>query len=56
MSPRTGRPTDNPRPNKMTIRVNDEDKKFVENYSIKHNVSTSEVFRRGIGKLKEEKK
>ena len=26
MSPRTGRPTDNPRPNKISIRISDEDK------------------------------
>ena len=29
MSPRTGRPTNNPRPNKLSIRISDEDKKIL---------------------------
>ena len=32
MSPRTGRPTDNPRPNKLSIRISDEDKKTIDKY------------------------
>ena len=28
MSPRTGRPTDNPRPNKLSIRISNEDKEI----------------------------
>ena len=30
MSPRTGRPTDNPRPNKISIRISDKDKNTLE--------------------------
>ena len=38
MSPRTGRPTNNPRPNKLSIRISDEDKKILENYCERENV------------------
>ena len=32
MSPRTGRPTNNPRPNKISIRISDSDKNLLEKY------------------------
>ena len=53
MSPRTGRPTDNPRPNKLSIRISDEDKKILENYCEKENVNRTEAISRGIRKLDE---
>ena len=53
MSPRTGRPTDNPRPNKLSIRISDEDKRTLEAYCKENNVNKTEAVSRGIKKLKE---
>lgn len=54
MSPRTGRPTDNPRPNKISIRISDEDKETLENYCDKKSVNKTEAISRGIKKLGED--
>lgn len=51
MSLRTGRPTNNPRPNKLSIRISDEDKKILENYCERENVNRTEAISRGIKKL-----
>lgn len=56
MSPRTGRPTENPRPNKLSIRISDEDKKILEDYCEKENVNRTEAISRGIKKLGEDTK
>jgi hypothetical protein len=48
MSPRTGRPTDNPRPNKISIRISDEDKNILEQYCEKEQVNKTEAISRGI--------
>lgn len=48
MSPRTGRPTDNPRPNKISIRISNEDKKILEYYCEKENINKTEAISRGI--------
>lgn len=53
MSPRTGRPTDNPRPNKISIRISDEDKRILEEYCERENVNKTEAISRGIQKLEE---
>lgn len=53
MSPRTGRPTNNPRPNKLSIRLSDEDKILLEKYCEENNVNRTEAISRGIKKLKE---
>jgi hypothetical protein len=53
MSLKRGRPTDNPRPNKLSIRISDEDKKILENYCEKENVNRTEAISRGIKKLEE---
>lgn len=55
MSPRTGRPTDNPRPHKLSIRVNDKSLEILEWYCTKENVNKTEAVERAIGKLVEEK-
>jgi hypothetical protein len=55
MSPRTGRPTDNPRPNKISIRISDEDKEILEEYCRENGVNKTEAISRGIKKLGEEK-
>ena len=47
-----GRPTDNPRPNKLSIRISDEDKKTLEDYCEYENVNKTEAISRGIKKLK----
>lgn len=53
MSPRTGRPTDNPRPNKLSIRISDADKRILENYCEQEHVNKTEAISRGIKKLEE---
>lgn len=53
MSPRTGRPTENPRPNKLSIRISDEDKQILENYCEKEKVNRTEAISIGIKKLEE---
>lgn len=54
MSPRTGRPTDNPRPNKLSIRISDEDKLILEKYCETEGVNRTEAISRGIKKLESE--
>lgn len=53
MSPRTGRPTDNPRPNKISIRISDSDKEILEKYCEREQVNKTEAISRGIRKLDE---
>lgn len=53
MCPRTGRPTENPRPNKLSIRISDKDKEILENYCERENVNRTEAISRGINKLEE---
>lgn len=53
VSPRTGRPTDNPRPNKISIRISNEDKEILERYCEKEKVNKTEAISRGIRKLNE---
>ena len=55
MSPRTGRPTDNPRPNKLSIRISNEDKEILEKYCEEEGVNRTEAISRGIKKLVENK-
>ena len=43
MSPRTGRPTDNPRPNKISIRISNEDMSILERYCEKEKVNKTEA-------------
>lgn len=57
MSPaKKGRPTDNPRPNKISIRINDESAKIIEDYCQQENVNKTEAIERGIKKLKDDLK
>lgn len=51
MSPRTGRPTDNPKPYKLTVRVDEESKDILDKYTEQEKVSQMEAIRRGIKKL-----
>ncbi len=53
MSPRMGRPTNNPRPNKISIRISDEDKNILESYCKKEKINRTEAISRGIKRLEE---
>lgn len=54
MSPRTGRPTDNPKPYKLTVRVDEACKKILSQYSEQEKISQMEAIRRGILRLEPE--
>lgn len=51
-----GRPTDNPRPHSLTIRISDADKRILEEYCAKTGVNRTEAISRGIGKLQQKNK
>ena len=51
MSPRTGRPTDNPKAYKVTVRLDKEAQKILDSYCEQENVEKGEAVRRGIKKL-----
>ena len=48
---KVGRPTDNPRPYKLSIRINDGSKEILERYCSEFNVNKTEAVERGIKKL-----
>ncbi len=48
MSSRTGRPTNNPRPHKISIRISDSDKMILEEYCEREKVNKTEAISRGI--------
>lgn len=54
MSPRTGRPTDNPKNNKITVRLDDEATEILKAYCKQEGVEKGEATRRGIKKLRSE--
>ena len=49
-----GRPTDNPRPIKLSIRISEKSASILEKYCHVNNVNKTEAIERGIGKLKDE--
>lgn len=49
-----GRPTDNPRPHKLSIRISDADKQILEDYCRTENVNRTEAVSRGIKRLSAE--
>lgn len=53
---KVGRPTDNPRPNKISIRISDEDKTILERYCHENDVNKTEAISRGIRMLEDNKK
>ena len=56
MSPRTGRPTDNPRNEELKVRISQQDKERLE-YCIRNsNKNKSEIVREGIEKVYNELK
>lgn len=48
MPAKMGRPTDNPKPFHMAVRVDDECKRILEEYTRQEKVSRMEAIRRGI--------
>ena len=56
MSPRTGRPTDNPKKIKITVRLDKEADDILTAYCKQENIEKGEATRRGIKKLKSELK
>ena len=51
-----GRPTDNPKPHRIAVRLDDESKNILDRYCKQENVSQMEAARRGIKKLKDDLK
>ena len=54
MTAKMGRPTDNPKPYKITVRLDEQSKSIVDKYCKKNTVSKMEAVRRGIKKLEED--
>ena len=55
-SKKMGRPTDNPRPHKLNVRINDESKRILEEYCSQESVNRTEAVERSIKKLKDDLK
>lgn len=49
-----GRPTDNPKPFKITVRLDAESKAILDEYCKNNSVNQMEAVRKGIKKLREE--
>ena len=54
MSPRTGRPTNNPKNERITTRLDSESTKILDDYCREKQVERAEAVRRGIKKLKDD--
>lgn len=54
MSPKTGRPTDNPKGKPVHIRLDEKSDKILEAYTQQEQVSRAEAIRRGIAKLEDD--
>lgn len=54
MSPRTGRPTDNPKNHKVTVRLDDEAASILNAYCKQEKIEKGEATRRGIKKLRDD--
>ena len=51
MSPRTGRPTSNPKGKPIHIRLDEKSEQLFERYTEQEKVTRAEAIRRGIAKL-----
>lgn len=51
MSPRTGRPTDNPKRERITVRLDEKSSKILADYCYQESVEKAEAIRRGIERL-----
>lgn len=54
MTKKMGRPTDNPKNHKITVRIDDNSKDILDKYCNQEEVSQMEAVRRGIRKLEVE--
>lgn len=54
MSPRTGRPTDNPKQHKITVRLDEESDLIMKKYCEQFEIEKGEAVRRGLKKLKDD--
>ena len=52
MSPKMGRPTDNPQNTKITVRLDKESADIMSAYCKQENIEKAEAVRRGLKKLK----
>jgi len=55
LTTKMGRPTDNPKPHKVTVRLDEESNTILNEYCQKHSIPKMEGVRRGIKKLKDDK-
>ena len=53
-SKKLGRPTENPRPHKISIRINESSKQTLEKYCLQKSVNKTEAIERGIRKLEDD--
>jgi len=51
-----GRPTENPKPHKLTVRLDDKGLKILDEYCKKHQLTRMEGIRHGIYRLKDGEK
>ncbi|NWO21380.1 hypothetical protein HW273_05655 [Oribacterium sp. oral taxon 102] len=56
MSPKTGRPTDNPKNYKITVRLDDDSARIMNAYCKQESIDRAEAVRRGLKKLESELK
>ena len=54
MSPRTGRPTDNPKGQSIHVRLDAKSEEILAKYTTQEKVSRAEAVRRGIEKLEDD--
>lgn len=54
MSPKTGRPTDNPKNNRITVRLDNKSADIMEKYCKQEAIEKAEAVRRGLKKLENE--
>lgn len=56
MSPRTGRPTDNPKDERVTVRLDKKSSEIMQAYCKQERIEKAEAVRRGLKKLESELK
>ena len=54
MAAKMGRPTDNPKPYRIAVRLDEETKAILDEYCRQENINQMEAARRGIRKLKDD--
>ena len=54
MTKKMGRPTNNPKPYKIAVRLDEEAKNIIDDYCKQEDVNRMEAARRGIKKLKDD--